>query len=238
MRCIALFVVALVWGVLPSVGQNSSSDFDAMVDSFGQLFDEVGTNGLVATSTLEAEYDALQEAIESEYFTFKSEVCSVWGEKSATVSDRYRWVEYGDDLSSRTIVDFESGEVAIELVLSDEEMNDAALVEAKLNSAIEQLVASRGSSIEYESKYIPRQELSPTPIMDDIFDMRSGGIKRETKVVSSPTASTKSPSLDDLEKEVAALRAESALLSPKDEVAPQDAPEEAPVESAQMGVMW
>ncbi len=197
--------------VLPLSAQLSQSDFDSMEKSFNQSFNNIETSSKESFSTLEAEYDAIQVKIDAEYDGFKREVSDVWGEPDATVSDRYRWVEYGDDKKSRSIVDFESGEVEIELLLTDEEIADTSLVEAKMEEAIQKLTTSKGKSVEYDSDYIPKEELSQSPIMDEIFDIRGSNINREA--IAPINISSAKSSNSDLEQEVIALRNQAAGLS-------------------------
>ncbi len=221
---IAILTTLTLGVTLPVGSQITSSDFDAISNSFNEALKEIDNEGMQATQDIAAEYDALQRNIDAEYEQFKQEVAGIWGEKSATVSDRYRWVEYDEDHRSRSIVDFESGEVDIELVLSDDELRDEAKVEAKVVELVERLAASKGSTVAYDSKYIEKQELSQSPIMDGIIDIRASNIARgsEIEATTTATATTKESTssniemaayVESLRKKLKSLQGETAQQS-------------------------
>ncbi|MFI3306387.1 MAG: murein transglycosylase domain-containing protein [Rikenellaceae bacterium] len=225
MRYVEIISTLLTLGILGAPlqiasAEDASSDFDAAVASFNEEFSSAVAESQAQIRGIEKEYDLLQKQIEEEYTDFKREVSATWGETEATVSDRYRWVEYGDDRLSRSIVDFESGEVKVEIVVSDNELADEALVAAKIEAARSRLLASKGMSTEYESKYVDRVEMSPTPIMDEIYDIRSTNISRTT---TAPQAASKEQPTSHiiytatLESEIAALRNELARITPTEE---------------------
>ncbi len=197
--------------------QLSSSDFDAITASFDESFEALRDESQSTMERIEAKYDLLQSQIEEEYSQFKRDVCDTWGEEVATVGDRYRWVEYGDDKLSRSIVDFESGEVEIELLLSDEELKDEALVESKVRESMSRLCSSKGSSVEYDSKYVERVEMSSKPIMDEIYDIRSTSIERGDNRATTTTTKSSSPNSTsaELEREVIRLREEQRSIQPQ-----------------------
>ncbi len=202
-----------------AAGEGSGDDFAALVDQFNASQAQMQQEYDTSVAQMEAEYDALQAKIEAEHAAFTKEICKEWGEKSAMESDQHRWVEYAQDKRSRSMVDFESGEVEIELLLSDEELSDKSLVDAKVEQAVSKLLSSKGTTVDYDSRYIAKEELSRTPIMDDILDIRANDITREvTSYKSLPTTVKRSKSVEQLEREVALLRQEvEPITTPKKE---------------------
>lgn len=219
---IAILYILSLGVAVPIVAQITPSDFKSMEESFNQTFSDVEASGRVAVESVEQQWDILQAKIDAEYGDFKRQVGSMWGEgDEATVSDRYRWVEYGEDRKSRSVVNFESGEMEVELLLTDDELGDEALLAAKIEEAISRLSTSKGSSIEYESQYIPREEISDVPIMDEIIDIRALAISREVPAV----VVRERENIAQLEQEVIRLRVKAESLRPVEPTTTQVAPE-------------
>jgi membrane-bound lytic murein transglycosylase C len=82
------------------------------------------------------EYEAYEKQILAEYAQYKKEVAKVWGDDKAKLSDKKTWVDYSAKKTERSLVDFEKGEVTVELALTPEEAKDPVLVEKKLQQAV------------------------------------------------------------------------------------------------------
>ena len=63
------------------------------------------------------EYDEYVKAMYAEYNEFLSSIKGVWGKDNAAEDTKTNWVEYGKDLKSSSIVDFEKGKIEVEVVL-------------------------------------------------------------------------------------------------------------------------
>ncbi len=129
-----------------------------------------------AVADFEAEADAALEAyleterqLREEYEAFKKEVMGIWGDNEVVESTRKEWVEYGADKSSRTMVDFETGKVAIE-VLTDPSDTEAD-IRAKLENAVNGLLTSRGKTCDFDSKVLPQHSLSDKPLLDSQLNL-------------------------------------------------------------------
>ncbi|MFR9640561.1 MAG: murein transglycosylase domain-containing protein [Rikenellaceae bacterium] len=189
----------------------AQGDFDALADSFNSAFESINSEFDSAVEDMNAQYDKFQAQIEAEYNSFIGEVEGQWGEGNAPMNDQHTWVEYGDDLSSRSVVDFESGKVEVEVLLTEEEAADEKIVEQKLNAAVEKMLTSKGQSVDYDSKYIPKEEISKEEIMNDLVDIRSLGITRQQK--SEAPADAPAPSEDaQTQAKNAALKSEIERL--------------------------
>ncbi|MFR9566006.1 MAG: murein transglycosylase domain-containing protein, partial [Rikenellaceae bacterium] len=110
---------------------------------------------------------------------FVKELGCIWGDENVQTSTKYTWVEYGDAYNSRSVVDFENESIAVEVILSDEELKDENLVRERLCEAVASMLTSRGKSVEYKSQYIPQQAVSDVAIMNGVVDLGSYGIKPE-----------------------------------------------------------
>ncbi len=114
------------------------------------------------------EYLNYEKQLKAEYEAFKKEVMEKWGDKTMIESSQKKWVEYGKDKSSRTTVDFENGNVTIE-VLADPQ-DDEKKIQQKLEEAVGGLINSKGKTVDFDSKVIPTKPLSDEPILKDQID--------------------------------------------------------------------
>ena len=79
-------------------------------------------------------YLAYEKAEKEKYEAYKKRVMGMWGDKEMVESTKKTWVNYSDDLTSRTNVDFENGEVKIDILVDIDE--DSKVINEKLNEAV------------------------------------------------------------------------------------------------------
>ena len=116
------------------------------------------------------EYDEYVKAMYAEYNEFLSSIKGVWGKDNAAEDTKTNWVEYGKDLKSRSIVDFEKGKIEVEVVLDEADSKDPDAINKKLAGAIEDMLNSKGSTCPYKSEVDEQKPLSKTPILDGLVD--------------------------------------------------------------------
>lgn len=122
---------------------------------------------------------AKQARILAEYDEFCRKVMTEWGDKEMVESTKKEWVEYSNDQRRRSIVDFENGKVTVEIIADPEE--DEADIDSSLEKAVEDLLSSKGKTIEYESEYIPQKDVTQTPILDEQIDLDKYGAISDEK---------------------------------------------------------
>ena len=122
---------------------------------------------------------AKQARILAEYDEFCRKVMTERGDKEMIESTRKEWVEYSNDQRRRSIVDFENGKVTVEIIADPEE--DEADIDSSLEKAVEDLLSSKGKTIEYESEYIPQKDVTQTPILDEQIDLDKYGAISDEK---------------------------------------------------------
>ena len=112
-----------------------------------------GTRG---DEDLEREFFAGQEAMEQDYrdfereafATFRREVLAMWND--FVTSTKKDWVEYAPDRTGRSRVDFETGEVLVEVVVPEARAAaDPAIVDRRLMEEVERLVTDHGKMRDY-----------------------------------------------------------------------------------------
>ena len=115
------------------------SDFEEEVGESITEFEEYSRQAL-------EEYNEYTRQAAKDYEAYVQSIKTAWG--GAFVDDTpTEWVEYGEDLLSRSIVDFDSGNITIEVIIPD----DGTSEESLLADAVERLLNSRGSTCPYPS---------------------------------------------------------------------------------------
>ena len=115
------------------------------------------------------EFEAYSEQARAEYEQFVESIKLIWGGDSVVENTRTEWVEYSDDNTSRSIVDFDKGNIVVEVALDADEASDEALVNSRLTEAVERVLGSRGSTHPYNGS--EAEGVSETPILDGIVDL-------------------------------------------------------------------
>jgi len=178
---------------------------------------------------LEAEFFAGQSAMEEEYRDFEREafdqfrrdVEAMWND--FTVSTKKDWVEYSGDKTGRSVVDFESGQATVEVLVPVEEARgDPDAVRKRLEQELERLVVDQGKARDYDlpAKDLPveeaalaalQQERTPEPVT------RPGAVKPPTpperKKGEEPAAS-RPPYTPDLQARMERMEKEFAFSEP------------------------
>ena len=137
-------------------------------------------------ASMEKEYKDFEQAAFEE---FRREVRATW--QDFEISTKKDWVEYSEDLTGRSRVDFETGEVEVEVLVPEEQavQNPKATTE-RLAQEIERLVEDRGKARDYPlpaappieepapvpapPKEIPPPPLLPSPVLEDQLQTRTG----------------------------------------------------------------
>jgi membrane-bound lytic murein transglycosylase C len=117
------------------------------------------------------------------YAQFRHEVEQKWKE---FVGSTYKaWVEYGDDLNSRSVVDFEEGEAKVEVIITEEETkSQPGLAIEKLTKAVVKLVTDKGKTMDYEVKNQRPRPLGPRPVLEGQLKDKRGELVTAKKALS------------------------------------------------------
>ena len=139
------------------------------------------------------------ERLKAEHEAFRKEVMAKWGEKQMVESSQKVWVEYSDDKESRFSVDFEKGEVKVE-VLSDKD-EPVKITQEKIQKAVGSMLESRGKTVDFKSEVVEQKPVADKPILENQIKVvpkevaakssshshkevsTSGGVKRVSSVV-------------------------------------------------------
>lgn len=168
----ALGLNAQTFGQLDTSFFNAKQELDAIRQEFADSADAALADYLAYESKLLEEYEA-----------FKQEVMQTWGDTSMVESTKKEWVEYSDDKTTRTSVNWEDGKVSVEVLVDPSD--DDELVRIKLEQAVMGLLTSRGSTSGFDSNVLPDRPLSDRPLLDGQIDLSKYGVESLPVVSSS-----------------------------------------------------
>ena len=118
---------------------------------------------------LRADFEAYEAQARADYALYVESIKVIWGGDSVVDNTKRVWVEYDKDLHSRSVVDFEHGNVEVEVAISEKESQDSLLVNSKLAEAIERMLNSRGSTCPYPSSVETSAPLTDRPILEGLL---------------------------------------------------------------------
>lgn len=137
-----LFAALLIAAIsLPLSAQNKSTSFEEYVkakqaglDAYKKKYEKDLYESMEAYLAYEKKYN-------EEYEAYKKKVMGMWGDDEMVDSTPKTWVDYSKDLTSRSNVDFEKGEVEIEVLVDvDQTEKD---INKKLKEAVVDLVEAK-----------------------------------------------------------------------------------------------
>ena len=134
----------------------------------------MASNDSASIANLEKEYQEYIKAEQEAYDNFVKEMSAMWGSDNVVESTNKDWVEYSDDGTSRSKVDFEKGEVTLEIIVTPDESKSEEVIENKVEDKIKELLISRGKTKDYDT---PREEAIPlqeTPVLENQVQTPSG----------------------------------------------------------------
>ena len=174
---IRMFILMLA--ILPAAlsAQSRKDSLDMIFRDAAASMDSIVTGYNENAEAAFNEYLEFEKALREEYREYIEKIQAEWGDETAVESSQKVWVEYSDDDSFRTIVDFETGKVEVE-ILSDPSDSQQQR-EEKIRQALENLLSSRGRSVGYNSKVAEDEPITKNPILEGMLDLSAYGISSE-----------------------------------------------------------
>lgn len=202
MKRAILFSIFIFVAMLSSAVYAQNND-DLSKDSFDKFKEEQMKMFQDYKSESVKKYNEYAEAMHAEYMKYLSSLKKVWGGKNVVEDTKTIWVEYSEDLKSRSVVDFDKGKIDVEIVLDDVNESNSTIIEERLVNAVDDLLSSKGQTLPYDSKVDKQEELSKKPILDGLVDLSSYNVDEST-VSQKKTADKKESSSSDIDKEAIA----------------------------------
>ena len=182
MKRLALLIISLISAV--GLYAQTAEGLDASFEKARRDLDAIRKEFADSADAALAAYLAYEAKLFEEYQQFRAEVMKTWGDSVMVESSRKEWVEYSDDRTSRTSVDWETGEVAVEVLVDPNE--DQALVKSKLEKAVADLLSSRGNANGYTSANNQVVPVSDRPLLDGQIDLTPYGVTSPLPVKDAP----------------------------------------------------
>ena len=155
-----------------SIVKQFSEDADSLLWEFEEY----------SKSALE-EYERCEAEMFAEYSSYENSIKQMWGGDTIVDDTPSEWIEYSNDFKSRSIVNFESGNVSVEVVLDGVDENNPEEVERLLTQAIVQMLESKGNAPPYSTKG-KETPLTDSPILDNLIDISKYNIEKNAEAVA------------------------------------------------------
>ena len=172
MRRVSLLIIALASAA--GLNAQTADDLDLSFEKARKEFEEARQEFADSADAALADYLEYEARLFAEYEKYRDEVMETWGDSVMVESTRKEWVEYSDDRSSRTSVNWETGKVAIEVLVDP--ADDQETVKARLEQAVSTLLSSKGSTCGFESSVIPDKPISDRPLLEGQIDLSPYGV--------------------------------------------------------------
>lgn len=120
---------------------------------------------------MRAEFEEYEARVRADFNRYVDSIKHVWGGDTIVDNTKKVWVEYGKDYRSRSVVDFEHGDIAVEIVVDEAEKEDVSLIDRRLAEAVGQMLNSRGSASLYRSSDGVSNPILDRPALEGLVDL-------------------------------------------------------------------
>lgn len=183
MKKILVFVCATI-----ICGTANAQSFDEFVKQREQALNAMKADMIDYEQKAKEEYQKYEQQAKREYENYLNSVKSIWGGRDVKEDTKKDWVEYGKDYRSRSVVNFENGEIEVEVAIDENEYNKE-LADKKLIDAVNDLLKSKGNTCPYKSTVDESKSLTKKPVLDGLVDYSQYNIKKEDKKENKKVAS-------------------------------------------------
>lgn len=88
------------------------------------------------------EFELYRQQVLKAYSQYKKQIGAYWGKENEIVSNNRIWAEYYENMTQRHVVDFERGQVEVDVIIEESERNNKSLIQDKLNKAVVQTLTT------------------------------------------------------------------------------------------------
>lgn len=180
-----LLILAYTLYAITAEAQATGEDLDSLKQQFMQETEALTAEFDEFVKQAEKEYQEYLAATLAEFAVYENNIKQIWGGDSIVYNNRTNWVEYSKDLTSRSIVDFNEGEITVEVIVDESE--DAETIDIKLAQAVESLLNSRGSICDYRPGIEKAEPLTKRPILEGLIDFSPYNLDNgDTQLAKAP----------------------------------------------------
>lgn len=150
---------------------------------FADEFEAYKKAQTVGVEAKKSEFEAYKQAVDQAFNSYKKKIGAIWGDEE--IGDNKKWANYSADKRSRSIVDFEKGEIKLEIIAPK---GDKTIAKQMRDLAEETITISEQdafnndealSSIEKLSG-TPSKPLSDRPLLADFLTGKERSTKAQT----------------------------------------------------------
>lgn len=152
-----------------TVASFGQSQIDRVLNKTQNMMNDLMNEVRQQQNQVMAAYEEERSKVQERYEAFCAECMAKWGDKTMVESTRKEWVDYSPDNERRSIVDFESGDVKVEVLVDPDE--DDRTVNEKLEMAVEELLNNKGTVPSYDRDVTSVENISVRPILEDQIDL-------------------------------------------------------------------
>ena len=142
---------------------------------------------------MRAEFEEYEAKALKEYEQYINSIKMIWGADTAITDTRTEWVEYSPDMKQRSIVNFENGEVTVEIAIDPQKKGDSNYINTLMAQAIERMLTSRGSTCPYPSQVDKSEPITVEPILENLVDLSPYNIETQVAANTAPANSRNTP---------------------------------------------
>lgn len=204
-------LVLVLVAVLFTVASYGQSAFEKKVAETKAKMSSNYSTSQASLQNQKESYEASQQRLKERYEAYCKKMMGKWGDKTMVESTKTEWVEYSNNDESRSIVDFEQGQVTVE-VLVDAGASEADVNE-KLELAIGELLESKGTTPAYEleDEQAKPKPIYDTPILENQLDLTKYTASKQTEkiaeaIVEDKQKEVKNVTTDSGKKQVVSIR--------------------------------
>ncbi len=164
-----LFIVSLF---SPSLLAESFNDYlNSQQDSSSREFTQF-------KSTHKDEFELYKKQLQDAFKEYKKTVAGKWGKSKSTVPGKTIDVSYQDNLNQRSIIDYKNGKVKVEVIVSNADAKNSALIQQKMQQALRNaLNRGRDKRSIIDIAKSPSQTRSDGPaLLSQLVQNQSGGV--------------------------------------------------------------
>ena len=190
------------------------SEYERYVREQNEKMQQMKQQQDAGMAKMQKEYEDYVKKEQEAYNKFLKEREKQWGKGNVKESTQKDWVEYSKDGKSRSDVDFESGEVTIEIIQDKGQKVDNKEIEEKLKF----LLTNKGKTKDYDSEVEKAKPLQEKPVLENQVKTPSGEMVTEKnldkdvkEIVQSVKPEVKTIKGDDnVERQVVTIKLELA----------------------------
>lgn len=171
--------------------ENNTQSIDSLRNSFETEAAQTIENFEKFSEEARKEYERYEKQMRKEYTEYVKSIKKIWGNDTIVDDTKSEWVEYSDDYQSRSVVNFETGDILIEVAFDDIHKYDSIEIDRRISAVIEKMLESRGSTCPYDSKVDVNQFLSERPILEGLVDLSKYTFPDSAEVASAKPRSVR-----------------------------------------------